>query len=41
MASFVQKGLATLIIASKFKEVLTDDGFLTAKDWEVWFVMDL
>lgn len=29
------------IVASKFKEVLTDDGSLTAKDWEVWFVMDL
>ena len=29
------------IVASKFKEVLTDDGSLTANEWEVWFVMDL
>lgn len=29
------------IVASKFKEVLTEDGSLTANDWEVWFVMDL
>ena len=29
------------IVSSHFKEVLTSDGPLTAKDWEVWFVMDL
>ena len=29
------------IVASRTKEVLTEDGSLTAKDWEVWFVMDL
>lgn len=29
------------IVSSHLKEVLTSDGPLTAKDWEVWFVMDL
>ena len=29
------------IVSSHYKEVLTSDGHLTAKDWEVWFVMDL
>ncbi len=29
------------IVSSHYKEVLTSDGPLTAKDWEVWFVMDL
>lgn len=29
------------IVESSYKEVLTSDGSLTAKEWEVWFVMDL
>ena len=29
------------IVESRTKEVMTSDGSLTAKEWEVWFVMDL